>query len=188
MAKKIGILIENRFIEKEIFYYQSFFETEGFEVVFLTRLWGQESLTFQGLEFQAGITVSESFEKLGDKEIKEYAAFIVPAGYVADYLLYAQQPKEISPACRFIEKVMEDKSIAKGFICHSLWIAAPVKASFRGRKATCHNNIISHVENAGIEYVDEDILVDGDLITARTGGHHGAFAKRIAEWIQKAEV
>ncbi len=57
MAKKIGILIENRFIEKEIFYYQSYFANAGFEVVLLTRLWGQPGLTFKGLEYQADISL-----------------------------------------------------------------------------------------------------------------------------------
>ena len=184
MAGKIGILIENRFIEKEIFYYQSYFENEGYEVVFLSRLWGQQSLTFKGLEFQAELTCSHSFEELDEEALKDYAAIIAPAGYVSDFLLYAEKPREISPACRFIEKVMKDKRIIKGFICHSLWIAGPVKEAFQGRKVTCHNNIISHVENAGIEYVDQDVYVDGDLVTARTGGHHAPFAKCILENIR----
>ena len=72
MSKKIGILIENRFIEKEIFYYQSYFANKGFEVVLLTRLWGQSALTFKGLEFQAEITASNSFEELSDEDADYY--------------------------------------------------------------------------------------------------------------------
>lgn len=185
MAKKIGILLENRFIEKEIFYYASYFENEGFEPVFLTRLWGQPQLTFKGLEYQIEVTASHSFEDLTQEQLKDFAAIIVPAGYVADYLLYSEKPKEISPACAFIQNIMQDKSIVKGFICHSLWIAAPIKEAFSGRKVTCHNNIIAHVENAGMQYVDEDIYIDDDLITARTGGHHPAFAKTILQNLKK---
>ena len=188
MAKKIGILIENRFIEKEIFYYQSWFENEGYKVVFLTRLWGQPRLTFQGLEYGAEVTAEHSFEDLTQEDLKEYAAVIVPAGYVADYLLYSEKPKTLSPACVFIQKLMQEKDIVKGFICHSLWIAGPVKESFAGRTATCHNNIISHVENAGIAYVDKDICVDDDLISARTGAHHAPFAKAVIENLKKQEV
>ncbi len=185
MAKKIGILIENRFIEKEIFYYQSYFENAGFEVVLLTRLWGQKELTFKGLEFQAEITASHSFEDLSDDDLKDYAAIIAPAGYVSDFLLYEEKPGDVSPACRFIERVMKDRTIIKGFICHSLWIAGPVKDSFAGRKVTCHNNILSHVTNAGIDYVDSDVNVDDDLITARTGGHHAPFAECIVKNLRK---
>ena len=185
MGKKIGILIENRFIEREIFYYQSYFANEGYEVVLLSRLWGQPRLTFKGLELQGEVTCENSFEELDEEALKDYVAVIAPAGYVSDYLLYAEKPGEISPACRFIETLMKDKSIIKGFICHSLWIAGPIKESFDSRKVTCHNNILSHVKNAGITYVDEDVYADDDLITARTGGHHAPFAKTILENIRK---
>ena len=185
MAKKIGILVENRFIEKEIFYYKTFFETEGFEVVFLTRLWGQKSLTFKGLEWQAELTCDHSFENMTSEELSDYAAIIAPAGYVSDYLLYAEKAGEVSPAAAFIKRVMADKAIVKGFICHSLWLASPVKEAFAGRLVTCHNNIISHVLNAGISFCDKDVCVDGDLVTARTGGHHGVFAKEILAQIRK---
>lgn len=188
MGKKIGILLENRFIEREIFYYQSYFQTEGWEPAFLTRLWGQPRLTFKGLEYQAEITVDHSFESLSDADLSEYAAVIVPAGYVADYLLYAEKPGEVSPAGKFLERLMSKPEIVKGFICHSLWLAGPIKESFAGRRVTCHNNIISHVRNAGMEYADEDVASDGDLITARTGGHHGAFAKAILANLKKTEA
>lgn len=188
MGKKIGILLENRFIEREVFYYQSYFQTEGWEPVFLTRLWGQPRLTFKGLEYQAEITVDHSFESLSDADLSEYAAVIVPAGYVADYLLYAEKPGEVSPAGKFLERLMSKPEIVKGFICHALWLAGPIKESFAGRRVTCHNNIISHVRNAGMEYADEDVALDGDLITARTGGHHGAFAKAILANLKKTEA
>ena len=40
-GKKIGILIESDFYEKEIFYYEHRFAEEGIEVHWLSRLWGQ---------------------------------------------------------------------------------------------------------------------------------------------------
>lgn len=184
MRKKIGILIENRFIEKEIFYYQARFAEEGYEVVLLTRLWGQQQLTFKGLEYGAEITASHSFEHLSPEDLKEYAAIITPAGYVADYLLYSEKVCEMSPAAAFIASIMKDKNIIKGFICHSLWIAAPLKEVFAGRVGTCHNNIISHIKNIGMNYANQDIRVDEDMVTARTGGDYPMFARTILERIR----
>lgn len=132
-------------------------------------------------------SVNRSFELISEKELEEFAAMILPAGYVADFLLYSEKAKEISPAALFLKKVMENKDIVKGFICHSLWIAGPIKKSFEGRKVTCHNNIISHVENAGMEYIDIDINVDNDLITARTGGHFSQLAKAIIDKIKSKD-
>jgi protease I len=31
----------------------------------------------------------------------------------------------------------------------------------------------------GIDYVDADVVADGDLVSARTGGEHQAFAQKI---------
>jgi protease I len=37
----------------------------------------------------------------------------------------------------------------------------------------------------GAEYVDEDVVVDGDLVTGRTGGHCHLFAKKIIELLEE---
>lgn len=187
MRNKIGILLENRFIDREIIYYLNRFKEENLKVITFTRLWGQNQLTFKGMELGMDITVHNSFEVLDDDMLNEFAAFIVPAGYVADYLLYSEKPKEISPAALFISNIMKNKNIIKGFICHSLWLAAPVKEAFKGRKVTCHNNIISHVENADMVYVDSDINIDDDLITARTGDNFAEFSATLINEIKKRE-
>lgn len=181
MKNKIGILLENRFIDREIEYYRSRFQEEGMEVVFLTRLWGQQKLTFQGIDLGRKIDVATSFEDLSERELEDFAAVIVPAGFVADFLLYAEQPDDISPACLFLSRIMKRKDILKGFICHALWLSAPVKECFRGRKVTCHNNIISHVKNAEMVYVDQRVVVDDDLITARTGDDYMAFVNTLLD-------
>ncbi len=51
--KKIGVLMESDFYEKEIFYYEHRFPEEGLDLHFLTRLWGQPSITFTGHEYKA---------------------------------------------------------------------------------------------------------------------------------------
>lgn len=183
MAKKIGVLMENRFIDQEIIYYENRFKEENIQTEFLTRLWGQSELTFTGLELEMKKQVDKSFEEISEEKLKDYSAFIIPAGYVADYLLYAEEPGELSPAVKFVKKIMAEKSIIKGFICHSLWISGPIPEIFKGRKVTCHNNIIGHVKNTGAVYKNQDIVVDADLVTARQGGLFAEFSKKIIELI-----
>jgi len=182
---KIAILLENRFIDKEILYYTSRFAEEGINVRFMTRLWGQSELTFKGMELGLEVKVNKSFEDIDDGELGTYAAVIVPAGYVSDYLLYTDNPEDKSPAVKFIERAMNNKNIIKGFICHSLWLGAPAADKFRNRKVTCHNNIVAHVKNMGADYKNEDIVIDNDLVTGRTGGHFAVFAKTIIEKLKK---
>lgn len=45
-GKKIAVLLESDFYEHEIFYYSLRFAEEGVDLHFLTRLWGQPSITF----------------------------------------------------------------------------------------------------------------------------------------------
>ena len=61
-GKKVAVLIESDYYEPEIHYYQRRFPEEGAEVHFLSRLWGQPSLTFTGHEWRAPFEAHESFE------------------------------------------------------------------------------------------------------------------------------
>jgi protease I len=55
----------------------------------------------------------------------------------------------------------------------------------RGRNVVVHNNLHGDAINMGANYVDEDVVVDGDLVTARTGGHCHLFAKKIIELLEQ---
>ncbi len=183
MAKKIGILIEGDYYEPEIFYYQRRFAEEGFEVHFLTRLWGQPALTFKGHEYQIPFECRESFEGMDDATLKSYAAIIVPAGMVADRLRYTEDIKKLPPAVEFLKRAFGQKSIIKGIICHGLWLCAPAPELVRGRRLVVHNNLLGDAKNMGAVYVDEDVVVDADLVTARSGGHCNVFARKIIEMV-----
>ncbi|MCP4147255.1 MAG: thiamine biosynthesis protein ThiJ [bacterium] len=184
-GKKIGILLENRFIDQEIIYYSHRFNEEGMITNFMTRLWGQPSLTFKGNELSMEKSVDMSLEDIDDKELATYSAIIIPAGMVADMLRYAEKPGDLSPAVQFTKRAMANKNIIKGAICHSLWMFDFIPEEIKDRKVTCHNNLVGSVKNTGAIFVDEDIVIDDDLITARTGGHFAPFARTIIKEIQK---
>jgi len=73
--------------------------------------------------------------------------------------------------------------VVKGIICHGMWLVSPAPELVRGRRVVCHNNLLGDVRNMGAIYTDEDVVVDGDLVTARTGGHCHLFARRIIELV-----
>lgn len=179
MKNKIGILIESDYYENEIFYYQFRFKEAGYEVHFLSRLWGNPGITFQGHEFRAPFYCSESFENISDEALNEYAAIIVPAGMVSDRLRYTEDVKKLPPACDFLKRVFKHKDIVKGIICHGLWLMSPISELVKGRRMTVHNNLLGDANNYGVKYVDEDVVVDGDLVSARTGGHCYLLAQEI---------
>lgn len=179
--KKIGILFEGDFYENEIFYYKLRFPEEGYDLHFLTRLWGNESIEFYGHEYKVPMSCNESFEDMSDEELASYDAIIVPAGIVADRLRYTEDITKLPPATEFLKRAFANKNILKGIICHGMWLVAPAPELVRGRKAVVHNNLLGDAKNMGIDYQNEDVVVDGDLVTARTGGHCHLFAKKIIE-------
>jgi protease I len=180
-GKKIGILIESDFYEKEIFYYEHRFPEEGAELHFLTRLWGQPSITFVGHEYKAPFECRESFENMSDETLRSYSAIIVPSGIVADRLRYTEDVNKIPPATQFLARAFAEKSILKGIICHGLWLVSPMAELVLGRPVTVHNNLIGDARNYGAVYVDKDVVVDRDLITGRTGAHCHLFARTIID-------
>ncbi len=97
-GKKIAVLIEGDFYEKEIFYYEHRFPEEGVELHFLTRLWGQPSLTFYGHEYKVPFECHESFENIDDATLRSYAAIIVPSAIVSDRLRYTEDINKLPPS------------------------------------------------------------------------------------------
>jgi protease I len=185
-GRKIGILIEGDYYEPEIWYYKHRFAEEGIELHFLTRLWGQTSEVmasgFKGHEYKIPFDgYVESFEDMDEQTLKSYSAIIVPAGIVADRLRYTEDINKLPPAVEFLKRAFAEKGIIKGIICHGMWLVAPAPELVRGRKVVVHNNLLGDAKNMGAIYVDEDVVVDGDLVTARTGGHCHLFARQIID-------
>lgn len=179
---RIAVLIESDFFEPEIHYYQRRFAEEGAEVHYLTRLWGQDSITFLGHEWRAPFAAHESLENVDDETLRSYAAVIVPSGMVADRLRYTEDVNELAPATEFMRRAFAEPTVLKGVICHGSWLLASIPETIRGRKVVCHNNLVGDVRNMGAEYVDADVVVDGDdLVTGRTGMHAHLFAREIID-------
>jgi protease I len=180
---KVGVLMESDFYEKEIFYYRMRFPEEGAELHFLSRLWGQERLTFKGHEYQAPFECHESFEGMDDATLRSFSALIVPSAMVSDRLRYTEDVRELPPATTFMKRAFAEKGIVKGIICHGMWLLASTPELVRGRRVVAHNNLIGDVRNMGAVYVDQDVVVDGDLVTARTGDHCNVFARAIIDML-----
>jgi protease I len=186
-GKKVGILIESDFYEKEIFYYEHRFPEEGIELHFLTRLWGQLALTFKGHEEHYPFVCSESFENMSDEELRSYSAIIVPSAIVSDRLRWTEDIHKLPPAVEFLKRAFAEKNIIKGIICHGMWLVSPAPELVRGRPVVAHNNLIGDVKNYGAIYTDQDVVVDGDLVTGRTGGHCHLFARKIIDMLIERE-
>lgn len=184
-GKKIGILIENKFEEPEIWYYKYRFPEEGADVHFLTRLWGQPELEFKGDLFQDTLICKESFEYMDDEELRSYAVIIVPGGMVSDKLRWTEDVNKLPPATNSLKRVFAEKSILKGIICHGMLLVTPAPELVQGRRVVVNNNLIGDVRNMNAIYVNEDVVADGDLVTTRSSGHCYVFVRKIIDLLDQ---
>lgn len=97
---------------------------------------------------------------LGDVSVADYDAMILPGGcWNPDFL-------RADPHAQAFTRAMDAAGKPTCAICHGAWVMVSAKM-LRGRKATAVWNIQIDLENAGATVLDEPVVVDGNLITAR---------------------
>jgi putative intracellular protease/amidase len=182
---KIGVLIEEHFDMTEFRLFNKLFPASGYDVEYMTTLWGNPSLEF-GSNPDHG-TVEETCMVAKDVAavtVTDYKGFLLIGAYATDRLRYTVKPEKgkesDAPAVVLLRKIMATMGIKVGTICHSLWLLCADRRLLEGRRVTCAHNIICDVENAGadVQYGDDGtvgFVVDGDLITAK----HPAFTEEL---------
>ncbi len=174
---KIGVLIEDHFDQTEFRRFNEYFPSRGYDLEYLTHLWGQPQLTFGGnpdngiVEEQVTVTT-----EVKDANPADYRGIILIGAYAMDRLRYevavGKGRRNAAPAVEFLRRAMGIPGVKIGTICHSLWLLCADPDLIRGRHITCAHNIVCDVENAGGDVVYDgaataEIVVDGDLITAK---------------------
>jgi protease I len=129
------------------------------------------------------LVCTESFENMDDETLRGYSAIIVPSAMVSDRLRYSEDLTKLAPATDLMRRAFAEPAIVKGIICHGLWLMSRVPELIRGRRLVCHPNLYGDALNMGADYVDADVVVDGDLVTGRGGAQAGVFARTIIEQI-----
>lgn len=198
-GKRIAVLVESQYIPGEIEAYRYGFGALGAEVHFMSRLWGNNSLTFVSEVEQAGYTpqtleVGIDFQNVA---LEDYAAVIMAANYTSVRLRYFEPPPgqpvspemtRSAPAVQFFARAMQNPRIVKGPLCHGLWILTPYPELLDGRKVICHEVVLADVLNCGAIYVPRDaqnggVVVDGDLVTGHDWHVVQPFIQAIARQI-----
>jgi protease I len=136
-----------------------------------------------GHEYKVPFECHESFEGMDDATLASFAAIIVPSAFVADRLRFTDDIEKLPPATELLVRAFANPSILKGIICHGMWLVASTPELVRGRRVVVHNNLLGDARNMGAVYVDQNVVVDGDLVTARTGEHCHLFASTIIDML-----
>ena len=84
-------------------------------------------------------------------------------------------------------RAMHEAKKPIAFICHAGWV--PISAGIvRGRTVTSVSAIKDDLINAGATWVDQEVVVDGNLITSRTPPDLPAFARELVRMLARVKV
>ncbi len=178
---KIAVLIEEHFDATEFRRFNEFFPENGYEVDYVSHLWGNESLKFgsnpENDQIEYHVTVTT---EVNNVQPEDYKGIICIGAYAMDRLRYQvnvkKGQKNTAPAVEFLRKAVAGNKTKLGTICHSLWLFCADPDLLKNKKVTCAHNIICDVENAGAQVVYDpddvtaDLVIDGNLITGKHPG------------------
>ncbi len=97
--------------------------------------------------------------QVSEVHAEAYEALILPGGKAPERLRQSRNVLELSR-----EFMRVNKPIAA--ICHGPQILLSA-GLLKGRKATCYRSVANEMRQAGVDYVDQAVVVDGNLITSR---------------------
>ena len=166
--KKVAILIENLFDEKELIY-PYFRLEEDFEV----HLGGsQKDTTYTG---KSGL-VMKSTHGSADVKADDYEGILIPGGFSPDNMRRTESTKDLVK-----EFCTQNKPIAA--ICHGPWMMASC-CDLKGKDMTSFFSIKDDLVNAGANWVDREVVVSGNLITSRNPNDLPVFVKTFVDAVK----
>ncbi|MGZ4465805.1 MAG: DJ-1/PfpI family protein, partial [Nocardioides sp.] len=81
---------------------------------------------------------------------------------------------------RAFVKAVDEAGTPLAVICHAPWLLVSA-GLVSGRRLTSYPSLADDVRNAGGEWVDEEVVVDGNLITSRNPDDLPAFIAAIQD-------
>lgn len=160
---KIAVLITDDFEDPEYSQPAAEFGAAGHELAHLGLKLGTKVTGKRGKD---SVVIDKN---VGEAVVDDYDALFIPGGFSPDKLRAHKEPVDF----------------ARGFfnsgkpvfaICHGpqLLITAEV---LKGRKLTGWKSLAVDIRNAGAEYIDKEVVVDGNLVTSRQPSDIPAFSK-----------
>ncbi|MGA1529193.1 MAG: type 1 glutamine amidotransferase domain-containing protein [Kiritimatiellia bacterium] len=164
--KKILTLVDDIYEDLELWYPKIRLEEEGWHVAVAGPGANRIYKGKHGYPCAANIDIA-------DVESADYDALLVPGGFAPDKL------RRDANVLRLVREFDEQKKPI-AFICHAGWILISA-GILKGRKATSTVGIKDDMINAGATWLNEPLVVDGNLISSRTPVDLAVFAKALVD-------
>jgi len=165
-GKRIAIFAEENYQILELWYPLLRFKEAGAEVQVVGS--GRADVFRSKEGYPAKVDVNAA-----DVKGTDFDAVVVPGGYAPDHMRVNEDMIRIVREAHDAGKVV-------AAICHAGWVLASA-GILEGKRATCVRNIRDDIVHAGATYVDEEVVVDGNIITSRIPTDLPAFCKAIIQ-------
>jgi len=165
--KKIAVVIADMFEDVEYTKPAEAFKKAGHELVHVGL---KSGATVKGKKAGTPVKVEKTAKGV---KVADFDALLIPGGYSPDKLRVDEH------VVSFVKEFVESgKPVCA--ICHApqLLINAQV---LRGRKITGWKSLVQDIKNAGAEFIDQEVVIDGNLISSRSPADIPAFIKACSE-------
>lgn len=159
-GKRVGILVEQQYEDLELWY--PYYRLREANCV-VSLIGPEEQRVYPSKHGYP----AKSDHTARDCSSNDFDGLIIPGGFCPDYI------RRCEAMLRLVREMHDaEKPIAA--ICHGPWVLCSTKA-LKGREATGFFAIKDDMVNAGAEWVDAEVAVDGHIITSRKPADLPAF-------------
>ncbi len=168
--KTIAFLLHNNFEQAEYEDVNNQLKEKGYNTVLITTNEEKEVQAMnqdvdKGDTFTADLFASEA-------KAEDYDALVLPGGTVnADTMRGNKEAHSIINA-------VNDAGKPLAVICHAPWVLINTGIA-KGKTLTAYHSLQTDLENAGANFVDKTVQVDGNLITSRNPDDISNFVEAI---------
>lgn len=168
---KVAFIMDNLFEDSEFRVPYDRVKEAGHEPVIIGLEKGKE---IKGKKGKEEVVTDASIDEVSPEE---FDALVIPGGYSPD--LIRGNDRMVS----FVRSIYEgEKPVAA--ICHAGWLLAEADIA-KGKTLTSWPSIKTDLVNAGANWVDQEVVEDGNLITSRKPGDLEPFTKALLSQIEQ---
>jgi protease I len=165
-GKRVIILVEEMYNEFEFWYPFYRLKEAGVEVVVV----GSGSSDTYNSKSGLPCTIDTNADQVSGAD---FDGIIIPGGYAPDHM------RRYPPMVKLVKDLFDAGKVVAA-ICHAGWMLASAEI-LEGRTVTGFFAIKDDLIHAGANYVDQEVVVDGNLITSRKPDDLPAFMRAVLE-------
>ncbi len=168
-GKRILMFVEDLYEDLELLYPKIRLTEAGAEVVVAAPQPGKVYHGKHGYPFQTSVAID-------DVKAEDFDGVILSGGFAPDRLRRSEKVKALT------RQIHQDGKLI-AHICHGGWIAISA-GIMKGHTCTSTPGIKDDLENAGATWVNQSVVVDGNMISSRNPDDLPEFCRAIIKFLR----